>query len=206
MKLLKLVSMFLLTGAFVSAQTIISITFSQPAASQSINRSKAIEVPFKICNSTETWVRPTKAEQMKFLRENMSARYDDLTKNPEPYERWLSYNIYSFTIYGGSSFFDYHYLAGLWTPSDNLVWQCDESSRHKINTGEIAEVWVLLYRVISIKWVGNHYLMVVKPTKKGRQYIQLSRREHQDSLPLKVVTEDGSEIKVLPLSPNRMFY
>ncbi|MEH2424075.1 MAG: hypothetical protein V7K48_25165 [Nostoc sp.] len=205
MKLFKLVSTFLLTGAFVSAQTIISITFSQPAASQSTNRSKAIEVPFKICNSSETWVRPTKAEQMKFLS-SMNARYNDLTKNPERYERWFSYNIYSFTTFGGSSFFDYHYLAGLWTPSGNHEWQCGEFSRNKINTGEIAEVWVLLYRVISIKWVGNHYLMVVKPTKKGLQYIQLSRQEHQDSLPLKVVTEDGSEIKVLPLSPKRSYY
>lgn len=43
--------------------------------------------------------------------------------------------------------------------------------------------------------------MVVKPTKKGFQYIQLSRREYQDSLPLKVITENGSEMKVLPFSP-----
>ena len=199
MKLLKLVNIFLLTGAFVSAQTIISITFSQPAASQSTNRSKAIEVPFKICYSSETWVRPTKAEQIKFLLSKK--RYGDVTKEPERYERWLRYNIFSFTIFGGSAFADYHYLAGLWTPIGNPVWQCGESSRHKINTGEIAEVWVLLYRAISIKWVGNHYLMVVKPTQKGFQYIQLSRREHQDSLPLKVITEDGSEMKVLPFSP-----
>ncbi|WP_375514195.1 hypothetical protein [uncultured Nostoc sp.] len=204
MKLLKLVSMFLLTGAFVSAQTIISITFSHPAVSQSTNRSKTIEVPFKICSSSETWVRPTKAEQMKFLLS--TKRYDDLTKEPEYYERWLRYNIFSFTTFGGSSFFDYHYLAGLWTPTGNPVWQCDKKfSRTKINTGEIAEVWVLLYRVISIKWVGNHYLMVVKPTKKGFQKIQLSRREDQDSLPLKVITEDGSEMKVLPFSPSRPY-
>ncbi|MEH1835183.1 MAG: hypothetical protein V7L29_24790 [Nostoc sp.] len=203
MKLLKLVSMFLLTGAFVNAQTIISITFSQPAVSQSTNRSKAIEVPFKICNSSETWVRPTKAEQMKFLLS--TKRYDDLTKEPERFERWLRYNIFSFTTFGGSSFFDYHYLAGLWTPTGNPVWQCDKFSRTKINTGEIAEVWVLLYRVISIKWVGNHYLMVVKPTKKGFQKIQLSRREDQDSLPLKVITEDGNDMKVLPFSPSNPF-
>ncbi|MEH2335500.1 hypothetical protein [Nostoc sp.] len=204
MKLLKLVGTFLLAGAFISAQTLISITFSQPASSQSINHSKAIEVPFKICSSSEIWVRPTKAEQMKFLL-SMKARYDDVTKKPERYERWFRYNIYSFTTFGGSSFFDYSNLTGFWSHSDNPVWQCGES-RHKINTGEIAEVWVLLYRVISIKWVGNQYLMVVKPTKKGFQKIQLSRREDRDSLPLKVITEDGSEMKVLPLSPSRQFY
>ncbi|MEH1890730.1 MAG: hypothetical protein V7K92_15185 [Nostoc sp.] len=92
MKLLKLVNMFLLTGAFVSAQTIISITFSQPASSQSNNRSKAIEVPFKICYSSEIWVRPTKAEQIKFLLSKK--RYGDVTKEPERYGRWLRYNIF----------------------------------------------------------------------------------------------------------------
>ncbi|MEH2425056.1 MAG: hypothetical protein V7K48_30380 [Nostoc sp.] len=205
MKLLKLVGTFLLTGAFVSAQTITSITFLQPAASQSTNRSKAIEVPFKVCYSSEIWVRPTKAEQIKFLM-SRKARYGDVTKEPKRYydlERWWSHNIFSFTMFGGSAFADYHYLAGLWTLKGNPVWQCDESSRHKINTKEIAEVWVLLYKAISIKWVGNHYLMVVKPTKKGFQYIELPRQEHQDSLPLKVITEDGSDIKVLPFSDTR---
>ncbi|MCW5312967.1 hypothetical protein GTQ43_03605 [Nostoc sp. KVJ3] len=55
----------------------------------------------------------------------------------------------------------------------------------------------MYHQIISIKWVDNHYVMVVSPTQRGVQFIQFSRREHRDLLPLIVITENGNKVPVM---------
>lgn len=165
-------------------------------------QSKSIstkEIPFKICTGSKTWVRPTREEQIAELQP--SKRYGDVTQGESRklFESYWSHKIFSFTSFGNSAFQDYRRLAGLWNLSDTkdaLTWQCGGKS-NAINAKEITEVWIMYHQIISIKWVGNHYVMVVSPTQRGVQVIQFPRREHRDSLPLIVITESGNKVPVM---------
>jgi len=154
-------------------------------------------IPFNICSTSPTWVRPDKATQIWKLQ-NLK-RYGDVTENPmhDVIESWWTHDVFSFTTYGASLFYDYTYLSGLWTSHSSTTWRCSSNYPMTINSRQMARVWLLLHKIVNIKWVDNHYVMVVKPTDQGVQVIQFSRREHQDLLPLKVVAENGRQLEVL---------
>ncbi|MEH1788448.1 MAG: hypothetical protein V7L23_23420 [Nostoc sp.] len=167
-------------------------------------QSKSIstkEIPFKICTGSKTWVRPTKEEQIAELQP--SKRYGDVTQGESRklFENYWRHKIFSFTSFGNSAFQDYRRLAGLWNlrnTKDVLTWQCGgQANANAINAKEIAEVWIMYHQIISIKWADNHYIMIVSPTQRGVQFIQFSRREHRDSLPLIVRTESGNKVPVM---------
>ncbi|MGQ4648808.1 hypothetical protein [Lyngbya aestuarii] len=172
-----------------------------PACAQSPSSEIAqlTDVSYEICGESNTWRRPTETEQIRELQ--TIPRYGaDLTREPlkSTLQTFRGQNIFSFTSYGLSSRIEPIYFSGLWTIEDTLFGCYDSSSRvAQINTGEIAEVWLILHRVVNLKWLDNHYVLVVEPTQQGVQFIQFSRKENQPLLPLEVVTENGRELEVI---------
>lgn len=65
------------------------------------------------------------------------------------------------------------------------------------------EVWVLLHRVMSVKQLETHYIVVVQPMEKGVQFIQFPRPERQLPLTLHFVTKDGQEIETIVEAESR---
>ncbi|MBD1879765.1 hypothetical protein [Coleofasciculus sp. FACHB-T130] len=147
-------------------------------------------ITFNICSESQTWVRPAETEQIRKLQS--LKRYGDLASVRAAQTRWASYSVLGFTRYGGSAFYDYNYLSGLWTIQDATPWKCGVS-RAGSNSGQIAEVWLFQHRLVRIEWQGERYVMVAEPTQRGVQVVQFARVERQSSLPLKVVDERGQE-------------
>ncbi|MBD1921497.1 hypothetical protein H6F77_10380 [Microcoleus sp. FACHB-831] len=155
------------------------------------------EIPFEICGESKTWVRPTATEQRRHLQNMGRGRYSLEVIGELGGDYW-THNIFSFTSYpGGSGTFDITHLSGFWTPQNPSRPSTCDNAITALNSGKLARVWVLNYRVISIKWLANRYVMVVKPTSRGAQIINFSRRERQDLLPLTVVAENGRKVAVL---------
>jgi len=155
------------------------------------------EIPFNICGESQSWVRPTEAEQAAKLK-SMS-RYEATTINASNYmHRLFSRKVFSFTMYGLSARYDFYYLSGLWTYPEENIWKCYKPKGviEKINSGQLADVWLFQHRVKKIIWQNNGYVMVVEPTQKGVQFIQFPRVENQPSLPLKVVSQKGQELPI----------
>ena len=172
-------------------------TSAQPAGAVAIAAQPAVDIPFEVCGEAQTWVRPTKAEQVKKLQS--LPRYSSELANP-PFkalsQRFWQQNVFSFTQYGLSLRMEPIYLSGLWSVQDTL-WKCYNADNvTQINAGKTAEVWVLAHRVTRIQWTGEQYVMVVQPAQ-GVQFIQFPRRESRSALPLKVVTEKGTKLSVV---------
>lgn len=160
------------------------------------NRQNKNDITFQVCGESNSWVRPTAAEQKRHL-ESLNGRY-----SPEIIEElggdYWKYNIFAFTEYpGGSGTYDIVQLAGFWQPHDAKYPAKCENYVTELNAGKIARAWTQYHKVVSIKWVNNRYVMQVKPTKKGRQIIQFPRQESLNSLPLTVVNERGQSVSVL---------
>jgi hypothetical protein len=157
--------------------------------------SQSSDVNFQICTTFPNWSRPSRQQQRQKLQ-SLSARYEQQTIKELGGDIW-EYNIISFTSYGGSMFFDYNYLSGLWSVKKATPWQCGNNYALDINEGRTARIWLKYYRIVRIKWDGENYIMTVKSANKGVQVIHLKRTEMNELLPLKAVTETGEEIPVL---------
>ncbi len=200
-KLLGIGFTILVTGGLGFSAEPLSAVRDRPSNAGTIaaqlTAAQPVSIPFKVCGASQTWVRPTRTEQLKKLQ-SMS-RYSGL--NPKELQdllqRFWQRDIFSFTQYGLSLRMEPVYLSGLWTVQDQL-WPCYDSTRvNQINAGKTAEVWVLSHRVTRIQWTGQQYVMVVQPAKTGVQFIQFPRRESQSTLPLSVVTDQGSKLTVV---------
>jgi hypothetical protein len=171
---------------------------ASPLANVSDNQALSLkEIPFNICSESPNWLRPTEAEHSTKLKS--MKRYASSTKDSSNYMRRLfSSKVFSFTMYGLSSRYDFYYLSGLWTYPEDDVWKCYKPKGviTKINSGQLADIWLFEHKIKKISWQNNRYLMVVEPTQKGVQFLQFPRIENQSSLPLKVITPQGEELPI----------
>jgi len=158
-------------------------------------------IPFQICGESQSWVRPSETEQ---IARTKSPRYGGHGVN----SRFWTDNIFLLTFYGAAALNDPIFMSGLWTLIKDAAWadriECHKPAAiQKINSGQLAEVWLLQHRSIRIEWQGNRYIIVVTPVERGVQFIQFPRVERQSPLILKVVAENGTELATLsaPDSP-----
>lgn len=153
-------------------------------------------INFKVCYESKTWIRPTPGEQKTHLT-RFNGRYtpEEIAELGGDY--W-KYNIFAFTTFpGGSGNVDIGQRAGLWTPQDsNNTKKCNDYVT-QLNSGKTGAVWILNYKIVSLKWLNNRYILQVKQTKQGWQQIQFPRRESLESLPLTVMNERGQNVPVL---------
>lgn len=172
---------------------------ARPSGSRPIAAQSSTAVPFDVCGESLTWVRPTRAAQIKQLQSLGRYGADALNKPlNNQIQRFWQQDVFAFTQYGLSLRMEPVYFSGLWTVQ-NTLWQCYDAPRvTQINAGKTAEVWVLSHRVSRIQWTGNQYIMVVQPARTGVQFVQFSRREARSTLPLKVVTQQGTPLPVVP--------
>ncbi len=172
---------------------------ARPSSGIPIAAQAATAIPFDVCGESPTWVRPNKAAQIKQLQ-SMGRYGADVLNKPlnNQIQRFWQQDVFAFTQYGLSLRMEPVYFSGLWTVQDTL-WQCYDAPRAtQINAGKTAEVWVLSHRVSRIQWTGNQYIMVVQPARTGVQFVQFPRREARSTLPLKVVTQQGTPLSVVP--------
>lgn len=158
----------------------------------------AMPVSYSVCSESLTWTRPTADEQHKALQAN--PRYSSLpSESTQPWQQsFWEKDVIAFTTYGLSARQEPIYFSGLWSLLEQQpVWeQCYDAEKiAQLNSGEIAELWLIGYQVKSMQWVGGRYLLTVEPTDAGAQFVQFPRREAFVTLPLQIVTEDNNPLE-----------
>lgn len=170
---------------------------------KTIPTSSGKAIVFEVCSTSPVWVRPASKAQMHQLQS--TGRYPDAKTNQEVQnliKQFWTRDVILFTNYGISARVDPIYLSGLWTiPNtiDSISNKCYESMQRivDLNSGKTAEVWLLLHKVRSVRWLDNRYVMVVQPARQGVQFIQFARVEQQTTPSLQVISEDGRELEVI---------
>jgi len=153
-----------------------------------------------VCAHLPTWQRLDSDEQLKQLA--ALDRYGSAIYDP-PLQglayTWWQHQAFSFTTYGLSARIDPLYLSGVWTAAEEL-WSCYEGDQPvAMNTGKLAEVWLIDHRFLHLNWRQGGYEMVVEPAA-GLQVVQFERQPDDSStagLPLTVVTPSGSTVDVM---------
>lgn len=151
-----------------------------------------------VCANLPEWERPSAIAQTKQL-EAMPYYGEVLDTDPmaELAKAWWNHEIFVFTTYGLSARTDPLYLSGVWTAMDD-IWDCYSGDRpEQINQGELAEMWLLHHRLVSLEWQDSQYLVTVEPVGSGLQLVQFPRRESGQTLPLSIVSTTGQALAVM---------
>lgn len=159
-----------------------------------------VAVTATVCAHLPTWQRLDSDEQLKQLA--ALGRYGSAIHGPplqELAQTWWQHQAFSFTTYGLSARVDPLYLSGVWTAAEDL-WACyADDQPMAINTGKLAEVWLIGHHILHLNWQQGSYEMVVEPGA-GLQVVQFERHVRDDAtteLPLRVITSSGSTVDVM---------
>ncbi|HIK44638.1 MAG TPA: hypothetical protein IGR64_07080 [Leptolyngbyaceae cyanobacterium M65_K2018_010] len=176
------------------------LAYASPGAPAPVSLVGSVEseMTVDICLNLPDWQRPPNHVQQKQLQTMDRYRF---ALQDEPLvslaKDWWSHEVFSFTTYGLSARTDPLYLSGLWTAIE-ATWTCyDGSQPEQINDGDLAEVWLINHRLVSLQWQESQYLMVVEPGQAGLQLIQFPRREREQPLPLSLITVTGEALAVM---------
>jgi hypothetical protein len=152
-------------------------------------------IPFTICQSSETWTRPSEAEQ--------AAQVWDVPRRQDiPREMlwWIFQQPFYRYSGGNSEMFDTWPELGLWTVEDPYI--CEGNRIGDIVTGLESELWVLLHRVVAAQRQGNEYIVTVKPTPAGYQVARLPGPGVPNApVTVRFVDAEGRETDRLPKLP-----
>jgi hypothetical protein len=166
-----------------------------------VTPSEVGTVPFSVCANLSDWQRPSVSDQQKLLTSD--PRYAGAL-DAEPL-RSMSQNLWShpvisFTTYGLSARTEPLNFSGLWQVADQLWTTCYASTEgDRINTGELAEAWLINHRISSLRWENERYVLVVEPANTGVQVVQFTRVDRPQGdqpspLSIEVVTANGETV------------
>lgn len=126
-------------------------------------------LPFTVCQSSETWTRPSEEEQAK----EIWALPRHAGKDPSSLKETLHESF--FTWHGGSSAFnDLWSLHGLWSWEDRLSVDPECHGGYDLFSGEFVSVFLLLHRAKEVTLSGSTYRITVEETTSGFQEIQFA--------------------------------
>ena len=129
-------------------------------------------LPFTVCDSSDTWTRPSEEEQSKrvWYGDRYSGRADwDLEQLQaafrEDFVHWHG---------GGSESLDLSLQHGLWSTQDRSSGNraCDGGSA--VARGEVISVYLLLHEAKEVRLSDNTYWITVEETPSGFQEIQFT--------------------------------
>lgn len=160
---------------------------------------------YSVCSESTTWARPSTDEQTIHLQADprYSELLDSATAQTLKHEFWETDAI-AFTSYGLSARQEPIYFSGLWSllEQEPALSQCYDAERiAQINSGQIAELWLIGHQVQSVQWVGDRYVIRVSSVDTGVQFVQFPRREAFATLPIQLVTEDDISLNVVSVNP-----
>lgn len=180
-------------AGFKAASSLIRVDAAVGSQSPTTSELREQSADFLVCSEASDWQRPSSDQQYKQMVAD--ERYSELLHDKEFQqfaEQFWQHDILSFTTYGLSARMEPVNLSGLWSVADDVWANCyshDEGS--DINSGSLAEAWLMHYQVVDLQWQNNHYVMVVEPHHRGMQVVQFARRETEVNLPLTVMTTQG---------------
>lgn len=169
----------------------------QPVAT-TVSPRQPETVAFTVCAHLPDWQRPNAALQTAAL--NDQPRYggeqiDQVPMNSLSEKFWHG-SVITFTTYGLSARMEPLYLSGVWTAMEAIDPCYEGDFPVAINQNQSAELWLIGYRLTDIQWSGDQYQVSVEAVSRGLQVIQFERTESESTLPVVVITSDGSTLEV----------
>jgi hypothetical protein len=160
--------------------------------------SSAMKLPVNLCLDLPAWQRPSHQLQEKALQTlpdyGLFLEDESLLTT---LKAWWNHQIFSFTTYGLSARTPPLYFSGLWTALES-TWDCYNGDQpERINQGQLAELWLIQHRLLSIEWRDQQYIVTVEPSQSGLQLVQFPRQETLVTLPLSLVNVAGESLPVL---------
>ena len=128
-------------------------------------------MPFMICQSSQTWTRPSEEEQSEHVWHGpFGFRYD----NWDPAALRSTFYEGFFPWHGGASeLFDSLPLHGLWTAEDPSPGDPACAGGGRVGR-QVISVYLLLHEAKEVRLSGNTYRIVVEETASGFQQIQFA--------------------------------
>jgi hypothetical protein len=130
-------------------------------------------LPFMVCDSSETWMRPSEEEQSERVwygeRYYGGADWDLERLQATFYEDFFHWHG------GASESLDLSLQHGLWSTEDRSSGdpQCARGGA-QLPRGEVISVYLLLHEAKEVRLSGNTYWVVVEETPSGFQEIQFT--------------------------------
>ncbi|MEO0457767.1 MAG: hypothetical protein AAF152_14480 [Cyanobacteria bacterium P01_A01_bin.114] len=169
-----------------------------PSDGSSEGLSSEREIAYTVCSDLGNWQRPSDEDQAKQLQAD--ARYEEALQE-EPLKSLADslwqHQVISFTTYGLSARVDPINLSGLWTVADDIWSDCYSGSEgEEINSGAMAEAWLMYHRVTGVRWQAGQYVIAVEPSEAGVQVVQFERLEAEETLPVLVMDASAQPVEV----------
>lgn len=173
---------------------------AQSASSVAANPSdgSAMALSVDLCLDLPAWQRPSRQLQEKALQTLPdSGLFLEDESLSTTLKAWWNHQAFSFTTYGLSARTLPLYFAGLWTVLE-ATWSCyDGDQAERLNQGQLAELWLIQHRLLSVEWRDQQYIVTVEPSQSGLQLVQFPRQEVYATLPLRLVSATGESVPVL---------
>lgn len=171
---------------------------SLPALAPHSSDSSALALPVDLCLDLPAWQRPSPQLQEKALRAlpDYGLFLEDESLSTT-LKAWWNHQIFSFTTYGLSARTPPLYFSGLWTALE-ATWSCYEGEQpERFAQGQLAELWLIQHRLLSIEWRDQQYMVTVEPGQSGLQLVQFPRQEDAVTLPISLISVTGEKLPVL---------
>jgi len=172
--LLSLELLLLVTACSLASapeETVVAFRAADPTGAPSAASSpEEAAVPFVVCQSSQTWTRPSEEEQAKEIW--YGPRYSGAPNRDLAKFRSIFYEDF-FTWHGGNSELGDHWrLHGLWSAAHD--WSPgDPACADGRRVGrDVISVYLLLHEAKEVRLSGNTYRIVVEETASGFQQIQ----------------------------------
>jgi hypothetical protein len=164
-------------------------------------------VPFEVCFNSDTFVRPSREEYTKFIKQDEYLSYrintyfgniSNLFNNDNDY--WSADILFFSSYYGASGGKDMEIFSGI-----EYIIRRDKNADLGIGRcwGRFAEtngygkpdshneVRLIKYKLRQIRWVNNKYIFVVEPRKTGLQILHFRKTRQDLANPIEVIDTKG---------------
>jgi len=165
------------------------------AACSSAKEAQESTVPFMVCQSSQTWTRPSEEEQSEQVWHGaFGFRYE----NWDPAQLRSTFYEDFFSWHGGNSeLFDSLPLHGLWTAEDLSPGDPACAEPGQVGSGEVVSVYLLMHQARDVRLSGNAFYITVEKRTAGFEQIQfpnlLFPSQAQPTVEYTAMKEDAAE-------------
>ena len=164
-------------------------------------------IPFEVCFNSDSFVRPSREEYTKFIKQDEYLSYrvntylGNISNLFDNYNDYWSADILFFSSYYGLSggkdmeiFSGIEYIrrrdknAGL---GIGRCWDRFAETNGYGKPNSHNEVRLIKYKLRQIRWVNNKYIFVVEPRKTGLQILHFRQTRQDLDNPIEVIDTKG---------------
>ncbi|MCA2701969.1 MAG: hypothetical protein IM500_16540 [Microcystis sp. M179S2] len=164
-------------------------------------------IPFEVCFNSDTFVRPSREEYTKFIKQDEYLSYrintyfgniSNLFNNDNDY--WSADILFFSSYYGASGGKDMELFSGIEyiRRRDKNVglgigrcWDRFAETNAYGKPDSHNEVRLIKYKLRQIRWVNNKYIFVVEPRKTGLQILHFRQAGQDLANPIEVIDTKG---------------